>query len=215
MNNFKRLLKETSTGKEYLISSPVFTHLKNGNITLEEYSNFLREAFHHVKETVPLLMAVGATLPYEKEEYRKIVIEYINEEYGHHNWILNDIEACGLSNRKEVEDSKPSPETQAMVSFVRDEIRKNPMSFFGMVLVLEGTSVEVATQSGVLIKNILNLKDNAFSYLFSHGSLDQEHIVFFENLINSIKDEKDIDDIINVAQYVYVYYANILRSIFK
>ena len=215
MNNYQNLLETTKEGKNYLMNSPIFEKLKIGDLTVEQYSNFLKEAFHHVKETVPLLMAVGAILPYEKEKYREIVIEYINEEYGHHNWILNDIENSGVLNKKEVESSLPLPETQAMISYVRDEIRKNPMSFFGMVLVLEGTSVEVATQSGELIMKHLGLSKKSFSYLFSHGSLDQEHIVFFENLINGIEEEKDMEDIIRVANYVYTYYSNILRKVFE
>jgi hypothetical protein len=109
--------------------------------------------------------------------------------------------------------SLPHPSTQAMISYVKDRIDINPLSFFGMVQVLEGTSIVVASNAGYTVMKHLNLPEKAFSYLFSQGALDQEHIIFFEKLINSIEVKKDLDDIIETAKYVYIYYGDILRSI--
>lgn len=102
-----------------------------------------------------------------------------------------------------------------MVSYVKDMIYKNPMSFFGMVLVLEGTSTKIATQAAGIIKDHLNLEDNSFSYLTSHGELDLEHIVFYEKLINKISNKEDLESVIQTAKYVYVLYKNVLENAFK
>ena len=48
-----------------------------------------------VRHTVPLLMACGARLPERLEWLREAIAEYIEEEIGHQEWILNDIRACG------------------------------------------------------------------------------------------------------------------------
>jgi pyrroloquinoline quinone (PQQ) biosynthesis protein C len=213
MKNYQQLINETEVERTYLFNAPIFNNLKNRDFTVDNYINFLKEAYHHVKYTVPLMMLCGSKISFEKETYRKHIVEYINEEYGHHEWILNDLEACGM-NRTDITNSLPKPATQAMISYVKDQIENvNPLAFFGMVQVLEGTSIQVATQSGEIVKDYLKLPTKAFSYLFSHGSLDQEHILFFESLINSIEDEKDLNDIINTAKYVYIYYGDILRSI--
>jgi uncharacterized protein YjeT (DUF2065 family) len=39
--------------------------------------------------------------------------------------------------------------------------RINPVGFFGMVLVLEGTSVALASRAAAVIRQALNLPDNA------------------------------------------------------
>ena len=51
----------------------------SGNITLDDYIAFLQQAYHHVKHTVPLLMAVGSKLPEDKEWLREAVAEYIEK----------------------------------------------------------------------------------------------------------------------------------------
>jgi hypothetical protein len=48
-----------------------------------------------VKHTLPLLMACGARLPDRLEWLREAMVEYVTEELGHQEWILNDLRACG------------------------------------------------------------------------------------------------------------------------
>ena len=74
--------------------------------------------------------------------------------------------------------------------------RRNPVGFFGMVLVLEGTSVQLASRAAEVIKERLDLPTTAFRYLTSHGALDQDHIKLFENLMNRIDDPQDQEVII-------------------
>ena len=70
--------------------------------------------------------------------------EYIDEERGHDEWILNDIRACG-GDAQAVSRGRPGHATEVMVAFAYDAIaRGNPLGFFGMVHVLEGTSVSLA-----------------------------------------------------------------------
>jgi len=91
----------------------------------------------------------------------------------------------------------------------------NPMGFFGMVLVLEGTSTAVATQAGEALMGSLNLPKKAFSYLLSHGSLDLEHVDFYESLMNQVTDEDDQAMIIHAAKRFYQLYADIFADVAK
>jgi pyrroloquinoline quinone (PQQ) biosynthesis protein C len=211
---FDVLQSETSQERQYLLGAPLIQRcLGNGEFSRGEYIRFLTEAYHHVKHTVPLLMAVGSRLPMEKEAFRVAVAEYIEEEIGHQEWILNDIAACG-EDKELVRNGVPNAATELMVAYAYDTImRKNPMAFFGMVLVLEGTSINLATQAADIIQQRLDLPNQAFSYLRSHGSLDQEHMVFFEKLMNSIDSETDCQDILHAAKMFYRLYGNIFRAI--
>jgi len=213
MNFMERLNNESKDDREYLLSSPIIGRCMSGDITLNDYVAFLTQAYHHVKHTVPLLMAVGSRLPAEKEWLREAVAEYIEEELGHQEWILNDIAACGF-DKEDVRHSKPTAATELMVAYAYDTIaRVNPIGFFGMVHVLEGTSVTTADAAANAIKDALGLPGKAFTYLRSHGALDVEHVKFFESLMDQITDVEEQEQIIHSARMFYQLYANIFRSL--
>lgn len=214
MTFFESLQTATEKERNYLLSAPIIQRcIGQGQFSLSEYIDFLTQAYHHVKHTVPLLMAVGSRLPSEKENYREAIAEYIEEELGHQEWILNDLAACD-SNKEHIRSGRPNAATELMVSYAYDTVmRNNPMAFFGMVFVLEGTSISLASLAADIIQAHLELPDKAFSYLRSHGSLDKEHMVFFEKLMNGLNEQKDRDDIVHAAKMFFTLYGNIFRSI--
>ncbi len=213
MQFFDQLQYQTSDAREYLLGAPVIHAALNGTASREQYLAFLAQAYHHVKHTTPLLMACGARLPERLEWLREATAEYIEEELGHQEWILNDIRACG-GDAEAVRQAQPALPTELMVAYVYDRIaRHNPVSFFGMVNVLEGTSIALATQAANVLQDRLGLPAQAFSYLTSHGSLDREHIEFFKGLMNRLDDEHDQAAIVHTARVVYRLYGDMFRSL--
>lgn len=213
MNFHDLLLSRTEPERSELTGLPIIRRTLAGRIALDEYAEFLRQAFHHVRHTVSLLMACGARLPYRLEWLRSAIGEYIEEEMGHHEWILDDLAACGRDRAAE-EVSQPSLATEVMVAYAYDTVmRGNPVGFFGMVLVLEGTSVALATQAATVIETTLGLPRNAFTYLRSHGDLDVEHTGFFATLMNRLDDPDDQRAVLHAASRFYVLYGNIFRSL--
>jgi pyrroloquinoline quinone (PQQ) biosynthesis protein C len=214
MRFYQQLIEQTQAEREYLLSAPLIQRcLKQQSFTLAEYQAFLTEAYHHVKQTVPLLMAVGSRLSSAQEYYREAIAEYIEEELGHQEWVLNDLAATG-ADKELVRHGQPRLATELMVAYAYDTVlRGNPLAFFGMVLVLEGTSVNLATGAADIIQQQLQLPNKAFSYLRSHGSLDIEHLSFFEKLMDTISDAADQQAIVHAAKVFYQLYGNIFRSI--
>ena len=213
MQFFDQLQYQTSDAREYLLGAPVIHAALTGTASREQYLAFLAQAYHHVKHTTPLLMACGARLPERLEWLREASAEYIEEELGHQEWILNDIRACG-GDAEAVRQAQPALPTELMVAYVYDRIaRHNPVSFFGMVNVLEGTSIALATQAANVLQDRLGLPAQAFSYLTSHGSLDREHIEFFKGLMNRLDDEHDQAAIVHTARVVYRLYGDMFRSL--
>jgi len=210
---YESLIESTEKERNYLLSSPVLVECMQGNVSIEQYIGFLKEAFHHVKHTVPLFMNCGGRLSDEYEWLREAIAEYIEEEIGHQEWILNDLAVCG-ADKQAMRNSTPDMNTELMVSYAYDTVnRKNPIGLFGMVFVLEGTSIALATQAAGIIKEKLELPNNAFSYLASHGSLDIKHIEFYKDLVNKFDCEQDKEAVIHCAKIVYILYANIFRAL--
>lgn len=213
MSFHSELLAQTDQERATLISVPIIQSALAGHIAREDYVAFLGQAYHHVRHTVPLLMACGARLPARLEWLRTAIGEYIEEEMGHQEWVLDDLAACG-ADRAHAAASLPSLATELMVSYAYDTIhRGNPVGFFGMVLVLEGTSVALATRAANTIQTSLDLPRNAFSYLLSHGDLDIEHVDFFKGLMDRLDDPSDQQAIIHAARRFYVLYGDIFRTL--
>lgn len=210
---FDHLTRATARERNYLLSSPIIEAALQGAVGREQYLAFLAQAWHHVRYTVPLLMACGSRLPWRLEWLRKAVIEYLNEEYGHEQWILADIRAAG-GDPAIATDHAPLPATAAMVSCAWDVVQRgNPVSFFGMVFVLEGTSIAMATRAADALRAELGLPADAFQYLYSHGSLDEQHIEFLRTLLDRLDDEEDRASVIDAARRFFLLYAEIFRSL--
>lgn len=210
---FDTLREATEADRQQLFTVPVIQDALRGNIDAAQYVAFLCQAYHHVRHTVPLLMACGSRLGRRHEWLRTAIAEYIEEEIGHEEWILSDIAACG-GDPERVRASTPHASTELMVAYAYHQIdRGNPVGFFGMVHVLEGTSIALATHAASTIRETLALPANAFSYLNSHGSLDIEHVAFFEKLMNRLDQEDDKAAVIHCASMIYKLYGDIFRSL--
>ncbi|EHA1123671.1 TenA family transcriptional regulator [Vibrio navarrensis] len=215
---FQTLQNETRSAQQSMLQAPVFAACANGDISLEMYQRFLTQAYHHVKHTVPLLMACGARLSDDYEWVRDAIAEYIDEEKGHQEWILNDIHASGgdadavRANRAQGRVGTP---IELMVAYLYHQIdRHNPLALFGMVWVLEGTSVGVGGNIARLVKTQLNLPAEAMTYLTSHSELDQQHIRFFAALMDKITEPSDQQAIIESAKMVFHLYGQMLCELY-
>lgn len=213
MNFFDRLQAETTAERATLVAAPAIADALEGRMTLAQYTAFLEQAYHHVKHTLPLLMACGARLPERLEWLRTAVAHYIEEETGHQEWILNDLAACGV-DKEAIRRGQPGLATELMISYAWDTIqRRNPVGFFGMVQVLEGTSVNLASRAADAIQRGLGLPDAAFTYLRSHGALDVSHVNFFEKLMNRLELAEDREAVLHVARVMYRLYGDMFRSL--
>ncbi|AEY00329.1 hypothetical protein GU3_02860 [Oceanimonas sp. GK1] len=213
MSFYQRLQQHTAADREYLLSAPIIAACQRGEISRTQYIAFLTQAYHHVRHTVPLLMAAGARLPDSHEWVRGALAEYIDEEYGHQEWILNDIRACG-GDAEAVRHGSPGRSIELMVAFLYHQIdRHNPMALFGMVQVLEGTSVAIALTVAEQLQQGLQLPAQAMSYLSSHGALDKEHLRFFEGLMDRVAEPADQAAIVHAARVVYRLYGDMLRGL--
>jgi pyrroloquinoline quinone (PQQ) biosynthesis protein C len=211
--HYEDLCRRTASARAELLSIGVIRDCLAGRVTREQYLAFLGEAYHHVRHTVPLLMACGSRLEEPAAGWlRPALAQYIAEESGHEAWILADIAASG-GDEEAARRRAPALATELMVAYVYDYIeRRNPVGFLGMVHVLEGTSVALATQAAQAMRAALDLPPEAFTYLASHGSLDREHLGFFATLIERL-DAEDRDAVAHVATVVYRLYGDIFRSL--
>ncbi len=210
---FTQLNEATQAQRLELLSIPFVQRGARGELSLGSYIAFLTQAYHHVKHTTPLLMACGSRVPGRMEWLRDAMAHYIEEEVGHQEWILNDISACG-GDACAVRKGTPDMPAELMCAYAYDVVqRRNPVGFLGMVLVLEGTSIRLATEAAKNIQRSLDLPNSAFTYLASHGSLDISHMDFYAKLVNRLESDEDRRFIIHTAKRFYRLYGDIFRAL--
>ncbi len=209
---FERLCAETAPARARLLSVSQLQAGLAGRISRDMYLAYLAQAYHHVRHTVPLMRLARSGLS-AKPMLVKALDEYIEEEEGHEHWILNDIRAAG-GDADAVAARGPSPATARMVDHAYATLRAgNPAAFFGMVFVLEGTSIALASNGAEAVRSSLGLPNSAFTYLTSHGALDQDHMRFFETLVNQLDDCADQEAIIAMANDIFDLFGGIFASI--
>jgi len=210
---FDQLAAATAADQQELLEIPFVRAAQVGALTRQEYVAFLTQAYHHVRHTVPLLMATGAAVGSSRPWLQAALCEYIAEEKGHDQWILNDIDAAG-GDACAVREGEPEHACDVMVAYAYDLIsRRNPIGFLGMVHVLEGTSVRAATAAAQALKASLGLPDNAFTYLLTHGDLDISHVSFFGDLVQQIECPDEQAHVARCAHTFYRLYGDIFRSL--
>lgn len=213
MSFFDHLIAITNSERREFQEIPIIrSTLAGGAVTKGMYIDFLTQAYHHVKHTFPLLsLAASRTLD---QTYQKSLLAYMNEERGHDEWILQDIQAIG-GNADEVRNGTPGAACELMVAYSYYVIEHvSPFAFLGSVHVLESMSVAFAQGAANAIQSALKFQgDKGFSYLRSHGTLDVEHVEFFRALVNEISDEKIRATIVHSAKMFYKLYGDIFREL--
>ncbi|THF61029.1 TenA family transcriptional regulator [Pseudothauera rhizosphaerae] len=212
MSFYEELQRATADARATLVGAPVIAACLQGRVGRESYLAFLGQAYHHVRHTTPLLMRLGGRLPERLAWMRRAVAEYIDEEIGHEEWILDDIAVAG-GDADAVRRSRPDLPAEVMVAYAYDLIeRGNPAAFFGMVFVLEGTSVALALTAADRIQQALGLPDGAFTYLRSHGTLDPEHTRHLAALLERMTPE-DQADVVHAARVFFKLYGDVFRAL--
>jgi pyrroloquinoline quinone (PQQ) biosynthesis protein C len=214
MQFFERLFAETRAEREAFIATPVIQRALHQGVPAAMYVAFLGQAYHHVRHTCRLLSTAVARCSDRDQRYIGALLEYIDEERGHEEWILEDIAALG-GDAEAVRAGQGDMPCRLMVAYVYYAIEHvSPYAMLGMVHVLEGMSAALATAAAGTLRSTLATQDGrGFSYLSSHGSLDQDHVAFFRDLVNGLDDPAAEEAIIETARVVYRLYGDMFRSI--
>ncbi|EWY41865.1 hypothetical protein N825_25020 [Skermanella stibiiresistens SB22] len=208
------LIQATTPERQNFMSIPVIAEAVAHGVDMSLYLAFLNSAYHHVRHTVPLLRTALAACGPEDAALAEGLRAYIDEETGHEEWILNDIEALG-GDGEASRHARPPRAVRVMVSYGYRLIEEEgPHALLGMVHVLEGMSVALAVAAAEAIKaRLAPAGEGGFSYLMSHGGLDVGHVDDFARLLDAIDEPRHRATVIAAAKDFYVLYGDVFREI--
>lgn len=178
------------------------------------YINFLLESYEHVRVASTVYALTGARIGDENHPIRIWLLHHAIDEYGHHQWIANDLRRLGydtsnLTTRKQSVYSDCLVAWMYYIAYIG-----NPISILADSFVIEGLSQLFATQVGEIFQTELALPDEAITYLARHGVADQGHMEELKQLINeNVTKESDYQDMLQCAKVEFELYGKIITQI--
>jgi pyrroloquinoline quinone (PQQ) biosynthesis protein C len=213
MSAYERLVAQTATAQREFIGIALIQDVLANGAPKELYLDFLGQAFHHVKCTAPLMARAASRCGAQDRSYQSGLFDYIAEERGHEEWILEDIAALG-GDAQAVRNASPRLPCKVMVGhayYVVDHV--SPYGLLGMIHVLEGMAVALASNAvQSLRRTVAAAGDAGFKYLTTHSDLDVGHAKFFAELIDAI-DSSHLPLVIECTRDFYVLYGNLFRDL--
>lgn len=213
MSLFDQLVQQTAPARQEFIEIPIIQEVLREGASRKLYLDFLGQAYHHVKCTAPLMGSAASRCGADDQEYQSALFKYLDEERGHEEWILEDIEALG-GDPQSVRQSAPRFPCKIMVGHAYYLVdRVSPYGLLGMIHVLEGMAVALAANAVQAIrKTIAATSDAGFKYLTTHGDLDVVHTKFFEELMDKL-DSRYLLTVNEAACDFYRLYGDMFRDL--
>ncbi len=206
MTLFERLEVETEAARKTFYALPMLREAIRDGVERNLYLAYLGQAYHHVRHTRPLLATAAGRCKPADEALRDVLFQYIAEEDGHEAWILEDIRALGGdASAALVVSTQGGPAVRALVGYMYFALeRLSPYAMLGMAYVLERTSTDIAEQAAAAIARGLGVgRAEGFTYLGSHGEIDQGHVQFLKGVLDGIDAPAIQAIVIDTANMVY------------
>ena len=206
---FITLVETTDANRRDLESVPRVHSMIHHGLKLGEYRALLRDLYHVVWHFCPLMAAAAGRCSDRFNDVRFELYERIQEEKGHEQWVLEDIEAMG-GDVASVRSGAPSAPVQAMIGFNYYAVeRVHPCSVLGMLYMLEVVSSVYGGRVSDAIARALGRDVDAggFKFLSSHATMDQDHMASLNRLVKTIADPDAQQAIINSTRVNFVQFA--------
>ena len=206
---FSDLVTRTDEARRDFETHPVVLAAVADGMSVERYRRLLLELYHIVWHFNPVCAAAASRIPDTHREVRYFLYEHMQEESGHEDWVMNDLEAVGVGPAA-VRAHSPMPHTLALNGFnywAAD--RRNPCSVLGMMYTLEViASVYGGTFASAIRDSLLLDGERGISFIGSHATMDAEHMIDLRKVLNSLTDNAARDA---VTESVTVNFHHITR----
>jgi len=213
MHFFLELVTQTEQARRDFSTHPAVLDAVANGMPVERYRKLLLELYHVVWHFNPICAAAASRLPDEHRELRYFLYTHMDEEKGHEQWVLQDLEAIGF-DPSEAARHTPSVHTLAMLGYnywAAD--RRHPNSVFGMLYALEVmASVYGGPFSTALTERLFLQDSRGVSFLSSHATLDAEHMADLRKVLDPLSDDSSRQAIIESTNVNFHHFERLLEN---
>jgi len=211
---FMELVSRTDEARrEFETNSRVLDIVANG-LNLERYRKLLLELYHVVWHFNPTCAAAACRITDQHRDVRYFLYDHMNEEKGHEEWVLNDLQVVGVSG----EQARAYEPTLVMLGLngynYWSADRRHPCSVLGMLYALEVVaSVYGGQMTAAITESLLLEGDRGISFISSHATLDAEHLADLRVVLNKIEDELAQAAVIESTVFNFHQFGRVLESV--
>ena len=187
---FADLVMRTDEARRDFETNPVVLDAVAHGMDIERYRRLLLELHHVVWHFNPVCAAAASRVSDDHRQVRYFLYEHMHEESGHEEWVMNDLEAVGVSHAV-TRAHAASINTLALNGYNHWAAdRRHPCTVLGMMYALEViASVYGGTFSAAIRESLLLEGDRGVSFISSHATMDAEHMVTLRKILNTITDD--------------------------
>ena len=211
---FADLVMRTDEARRDFETNPVVLDAVAHGMSVERYRKLLLELYHVVWHFNPVCAAAASRVPDAQRQVRYFLYEHMHEESGHEEWVMNDLEAVGVTPT-DTRGHVPSIHTLALTGYnywAAD--RRHPCSVLGMMYALEViASVYGGTFSSAIRESLLLQGDHGVSFISSHATMDAEHMVTLRKILNTITDEAAREAVVESALLNFHHITRIFQAV--
>ena len=211
---FMELVSRTDEARrEFETNSRVLDIVANG-LSVERYRKLLLELYHVVWHFNPTCAAAACRITDQHRDVRYFLYDHMNEEKGHEEWVLNDLQVVGVSG----EQARGYEPTLVMLGLngynYWSADRRHPCSVLGMLYALEVVaSVYGGQMTAAITESLLLEGDRGISFISSHATLDAEHLADLRVVLNKIEDEPAQAAVIESTVFNFHQFGRVLESV--
>ena len=199
--------------REFESNSKMLDIVANG-LPLQRYRNMLLELYHLVWHFNPVCAAAASRVADAHKQVRYFLYDHMNEEKGHEQWVLNDLDAMGVKTEQALA-YKPSHFMLALNGYnywAAD--RRHPCSVLGMLYALEVVaSVYGGQMTAAISESLLLQGDRGISFISSHATLDAEHMADLRVILNTLDDDAAKEAIVESTVFNFQQFGRVLEAI--
>ncbi len=211
---FAELVTRTDEARRAFEGHPVVLEAVGNGMDVERYRRLLLELYHVVWHFNPVCAAAASRVSDEHRDIRYFLYEHMHEESGHEEWVLNDLEAVGIPREKAISEPR-GHFTSALCGYnywCAD--RRDPCSVLGMMYALEViASVYGGPFSSAIRESLLLEDDRGVSFISSHASMDTEHLVQLRRVLNTLRDSKSRDAVVESTIVNFHHFTRMFEAL--
>jgi hypothetical protein len=193
---------------------PQLRAMLGGAYSKSSYVKFLVQLYPIVSNFCPLMAAAAGRCADRYSNLRHYLYEHIEHEKDHEAMVMNDLEQLG-NKCDDLPMVNPGPAARMMLAYNYYAIdRVDPHYVIGMVYVLELMSSGYASNIAQSISRAIDHPmTRGFSFLDSHGTLDDDHLADLIGLIESIESQDLVEKVVDSVDMNFYLFRQVISDL--
>ena len=211
---FIDLVTRTDEPRRAFETNPVVSAAVADGMSIERYRALLLELYHVVWHFNTVCAAAASRVSDTHRQIRYHLYDHMQEESGHEQWVVDDLQAVGLS-AGDATGHQPSLATLALLGYnywAAD--RRHPCSVLGMMYALEViASVYGGPFSSAMKESLLLEGERGVSFISSHATMDTEHMAELRKVLNTLTDDDAREAVVESATVNFHHFTQMFETV--